>query len=1033
MVRANRAVACRYRRRVLAGLLQATLLCLMGLAAPSPVVALATLPSVVILDSYHQGEAWSDNELAGILPALREVYPDLVPAIERLDAKRYPGVENLRRASRFLAEKYRDRRVDLLMVLDNAALSLVVENPGGLFPGVPVVFAGINGFRPGMLAGRDKVTGVKETEDLAGTLRLILSLQPGVKQVLAVHDHTNSGLLMRREMDETLPAFQDRLRFSFSPDASFAQLKAQLASLPADSAVLILTYVTDQDGRTFTRAESTRLISQASPVPVYAMHETRLRHGILGGMLLEGRAHGRQAAALALEILAGKEPSQLPVVDSHSRAVFDYQQMARFNIPLEALPPGSRVINRPVTPWQRHQAVLTPLLLVLALLGATAALLGWALLRGRRAETALRQSEARHRLLLETMTLGVAECEASGRITYVNPAFGQMQASSLGELLGTHLWETLAPGPDRDGLPAYFQELLREQPEAMPYFTTNQRRDGSHYLARVDWSYQRDPQALVHGFTLIIQDITEQIKAQQALLKSEEKFRQLFEHSNDAIFVHDDRGNFLDINERACQLLGHPRQRVLALKTVDCHPPEARSGAKRAFRELLAHGRASFETVFRRADGSLIDVEISVSPVGGQERVFQAIARDITERKRAEADRARLESQLRQSQKMEAIGTLAGGIAHDFNNILGAILGFAELAREDALAGETKPQDIAHIIQAAERARDLVQHILTFSRKMEPQRRPMDINQEVRRAMDLLQSTLPKMISMDLRLAPDLRRVNADPGQMSQVVMNLAANAFHAMPEGGRLTIITANLPLDQRTCPTCGKTFSGDWVMLSVTDTGQGIAPENLPRIFDPFFTTKEVGQGTGLGLSTVHGIITGHDGHIECMSTPGQGATFRLYLPALAIASPLIEAEGQPLEAPDGQGTILLVDDEEALLVMGQRLLGSAGYRVLTAHSGEEALATYRQAGQEIALVIMDLGMPGIGGHKALKEILAHDPLARIVIASGYAAQEQVKAALQAGAAGYVAKPYHRAALLSAIKAVLDDAGPPPDQPSR
>ncbi|MBI4797724.1 MAG: PAS domain S-box protein [Desulfarculus sp.] len=998
------------------------LICLALAGTPVPSAAQANLPRVVILDSYHQGEDWSDNELAGILPTLHQLYPDLAPAIERLDAKRWPGPANLHNVRRYLADKYRTRRPDLLMVLDNSALDLVLQNRGELFPGVPVVFAGVNGFRPEMIAGQPGITGVKENQNIAGTLELILALQPGTRRVLAVHDYTSSGLSMRREAEEAFAPFRDRLEVTFTADAPFARLDQQLRGLPADAVVLILTYVTDQAGRTFTRAESTRLICQASPVPVYAAHETRLGHGILGGLLLEGREHGAQAAEMALKVLAGADPASLPVADSRARPIFDHQVMARFHIPQGALPPGAEVVNKPVSPWQRHRAVLVPLLVVLLVLGSLAAWLGWALLRGRRAEAALRQSEARQRLLLETMTFGVAECDPRGTVTYANPALARMQGADARQLTGSPLWDTMAPGADQESMPAYFQNLTLNQPEPQPYFTTNQRRDGSQYLARVDWSYQRDPQKRVTGFTVIIHDITEPLQAQQALKKSEEKFRQLFEHSNDAIFVHDDQGVFLDVNQRACAMLGYSRGEILAMRTKDCHPPEAQEDGRQAFQVLMSQGSVCFETVFLRADGSLIDVEISTSPVGGQENVYQAIVRDITGRKRAEEEKARLEGQLRQAQKMEAIGTLAGGIAHDFNNILGAILSFAEIARDDALAGKASPQDIEQILTAAERAKRLVQQILTFSRKVEPQRRPLDLNQEVRRALDLLERTLPKMIGIGLDLATDLRRVEADPGQISQVILNLAANAVQAMPEGGQLTIATANLQLEGRGCGTCGASLEGDWVMLTVRDSGQGIAPEDLPRIFDPFFTTKEVGKGTGLGLSMVHGIVKAHGGHIESLSQLGQGTAITIYLPGLGVEAAEPGLEGQTPELAGGRETILLVDDEEALCAMGARLLSAAGYRVLVAQSGEEALERYWQQGRGIDLFIMDLGMPGMGGHKALKAILALDPLAKVVIASGYSATDQVRAALESGGVGYVAKPFRRSDLLGTVRQALD-----------
>ncbi len=355
--------------------------------------------------------------------------------------------------------------------------------------------------------------------------------------------------------------------------------------------------------------------------------------------------------------------------------------------------------------------------------------------------------------------------------------------------------------------------------------------------------------------------------------------------------------------------------------------------------------------------------------------------------------------------------------------ILGAILGYAEIVREDAERGRTKSQDVDQIIAAAERAKNLVQQILTSSRRVEPERRPLDLNQEVRRAMELLAHTLPKMISTRLSLAPGLSSIFADPGQLSQVILNLTANAAQAMPEGGVLNIATQEVLVEERLCHTCGELFSGPWVALTISDTGQGIHPEDIPRIFDPFFTTKEVGKGTGLGLSMVHGIIQGHGGHIECHSQLSQGATFTIYLaPCERRSDGEEERMGDSGDAFAGRETILLVDDEAPLRLMGQRLLTPLGYQVLTAASGEEALTAYQERGAGIDLVIMDLGMPGMGGHKALQALLAQAPGARVVIASGYSAQDQVKAALDAGAAGYVAKPFHRLDLLAAVRGALD-----------
>jgi PAS domain S-box-containing protein len=399
-------------------------------------------------------------------------------------------------------------------------------------------------------------------------------------------------------------------------------------------------------------------------------------------------------------------------------------------------------------------------------------------------------------------------------------------------------------------------------------------------------------------------------------------------------------------------------------------------------------------------------------------------ARFITERKKAEQERAKMEAQLAQAQKMDALGTLAGGIAHDFNNILGAILGYAEVVRDDLKQKIPEPEDVDRIINAAERAKKLVQQILTFSRRVEPERKVLNLKLEVRHALDLLKPTLPKNITIKQNFADKIHKIHADPGQLSQVIVNLANNSVQAMPDGGVLTLSLEDIKAKKKLCNLCNQEFSGDWVALSVEDTGFGISAEDLGKIFDPFFTTKEVGKGTGLGLSMVHGIVRGHGGHIECKSSPGQGTKFTIYFAAhreetLQVDQPVTNLNIQQ----GGNETVLLVDDEEPIRTVGSRVLGLVGYKVFVAQSGEEALSIYQNHGQDIDVVVMDLGMPGMGGNKALIEILALNPKAKVVIASGYSAEKQVKEALDSGAVGYVPKPYRKADLLQAIRKVLDE----------
>ena len=328
--------------------------------------------------------------------------------------------------------------------------------------------------------------------------------------------------------------------------------------------------------------------------------------------------------------------------------------------------------------------------------------------------------------------------------------------------------------------------------------------------------------------------------------------------------------------------------------------------------------------------------------------------------------------------------------------------------------------------RSVERASDLVRRLLTFSSRVESRLAPLDLNREVEQAVTILERTLPKMIAVETRLDPALPVINADPTQMEQVLLNLASNAADAMDQGGRLLIQTQRVTLDEEYCRTNLEARPGDWVRLSVSDTGQGMDPVTLKTIFDPFFTTKDVGKGTGLGLSMVYGIVKSHRGFLSVYSQPGQGTTFRLYFPPTEAAVAPAQAEPAPAEPPAGRGeTVLVVDDQEDVVDIAHSMLTNQGYRVLTASSGEEALAVYRDSDPRPDLVILDLGMPGMGGAWTLEELKAMDNPPKVIIASGYAGGDQVERVVRAGSDGFVAKPYRLAEMLQKVREVLEGGG--------
>jgi nitrogen-specific signal transduction histidine kinase/CheY-like chemotaxis protein len=400
--------------------------------------------------------------------------------------------------------------------------------------------------------------------------------------------------------------------------------------------------------------------------------------------------------------------------------------------------------------------------------------------------------------------------------------------------------------------------------------------------------------------------------------------------------------------------------------------------------------------------------------VDGKPVGLRGIVIDITETKK-------LESQLRQAHKMEAIGTLAGGIAHDFNNLLQAVQGYAELLLLRKTEEEAGYKELREISRAAKRGGELTRQLLTFSRKVESKLEPVDLNRTIDDVRMLLERTIPKMIRIELHLTGNLCHINADASQIEQVLMNLALNARDAMPDGGTLSIETKNIVLDEDSLRTQPELIPGKYVLLAVADTGHGMDKTTLEHVFDPFFTTKEVGKGTGLGLAMVYGIVKSHQGQITCISKPGEGTAFKICFPAI---EQLEESPGVLTGAKElrgGNETVLLVDDDAPVRDLGERILKMFGYSVIVAPDGESAMEIYREGKNRIDLVILDLIMPGMGGAQCLQKILEMNPRAKVVIASGYSVDGETERAAKSGAKAFINKPYNVQQMLKVIREVL------------
>ncbi len=525
----------------------------------------------------------------------------------------------------------------------------------------------------------------------------------------------------------------------------------------------------------------------------------------------------------------------------------------------------------------------------------------------------------------------------------------------------------------------------------------------------------------------LVTNINTRRRAEAALRHSEDRMKAILKASPVGIGLVINRK--LDwANETMCRLFGYKQGSQFGQSVRVFYPDDKEYNrvGRKLYTDIAKSGFGQVETRFVRKDGTTFDCRIhacsldSADPVKGQ---IIAVT-DISDTKLFEA-------QLLQAGKMEAVGTLAGGTAHDFNNLLQAIIGYAQILLMDKTEKNPDFDRLKQIEKAARRGSELTQQLLIFSRNVETKLSPLNLNYEIKQAYKILKRTIPKMIDIKLRLGDNLKIINADSIQVEQVLMNLGVNSRDAMPDGGELIFETKNMYLDEEYCKTRLGVTPGEYVLMSVSDTGCGIDNEIIEHIFEPFFSTKETGKGTGLGLAMVYGIVENHGGHIECYSEQAKGTVFKIYFPVLMTESKIQVSEKKEEEIQGGSETILLVDDEEPILDIAESTLKRFGYTTITAENGEKAIEIInkintknkeKETGKKIDLVILDVSMPGMGGHQCLKELLKIDPNIKVIIASGYSATGKVEETIKSGASGFIGKPYRLTDMLKKVRDVID-----------
>jgi PAS domain S-box-containing protein len=631
-----------------------------------------------------------------------------------------------------------------------------------------------------------------------------------------------------------------------------------------------------------------------------------------------------------------------------------------------------------------------------------------------RSQQVLRESEERYRLLFEhnPNPMWVYDLQTLAFLA-VNNAAIQHYGYSCDEFLSMTIKDIRPP----EDIPALLEQV-------------QQVSDG--YGACGVWRHRKkngtiiDVEITSHTVTfdrrtaalVLPRDITDRKRAEEAILASEQRFQVFMNNSPAVAFMKDEDGRYLYVNEPFARCFGRPQAEWIGKRDIDLWPEEVATCLRENDLAVMAGEHVvELEEVVPTPDGKphyWLVFKFPFRDCSGNE-VLAGIALDTTDRKR-------LEGQLRQAQKMEAIGQLAGGVAHDFNNLLTVISGYSELLQHHLSADDTLRRQAEQIKIAGDRATALTRQLLAFSRQQVLRPVVLDVNVIVANLLQMLPRLIGEHIELKTALDPRPTFVKTDPGQLEQVLLNLAINARDAMPDGGTLTIETSNVALDETACRRIGTISPGSFVQLTVHDTGCGIDAATQTRIFEPFFTTKDIGKGTGLGLATVYGIVTQSQGAISVNSAPGRGASFAVYFPASETKEEPADDGMIPTQSQAGWETVLVVEDQQSVRGFVRNLLMLNGYRVLEAADGSEAMDICRQHPGEIQLVVTDLVMPGMSGRVLAERLAKEQPKVKILYMSGYTDDSVVHTGVAQAGLAFLQKPFSPTTFTHKVREVLD-----------
>ncbi|NDV21975.1 ATP-binding protein [Desulfovibrio sp. JC022] len=851
--------------------------------------------NILYLNSYQNGYKWSDDILQGLRKSFASSGLNIDLHIEYMDTKRFKGRDFMEILHSYYVFKYQKYKFSAIVVSDNNALNFMLRYRDTFFPGVPVIFCGINDFRPELIKGLDNYCGVLENPDIKDNIDLALNINPNVDKVVVVGDQSVTSRAIREQIRKVEPLFKGVLNFEYWNDMPLVDLLAHSRTMNKNEVLLFTPFYKGAHGELLSSEEVLNIIYQNSPVMIFSVWEFLLGHGIVGGKLLSGTDQGRKAAEMALYVLkTGKMPKQRVIKATNEYYMFDYNVLERFKINSDVLPEDSIIINEPDYFYKLDKQVFWTIIVSILGLSMILVMLVISILQRRKVEKRIKAQLSFQEILMDTIPLLICWKDKEQRYLGANHSFTDFFG------LGSP-WALV-------GLTDSEVEVHRRFAEQAAVWDKKVLQSGKPRMG-INWSLIREGEDPV----------------------------------------------WLEINK--VPLYNEKGAVVGTLSTAE----------------------------------------------------------DVTRK-------VNLEKQLLQSQKMEAIGTLAGGIAHDFNNILTSIMNSVELALSDIEEGTLTYKDLDRAIKAAQRGSRVVKQILTFSRPSQEGFKPTDIGEVVKETVDFIKASLPRNIRVSANVPEGAPHVMADPTQIHQVIMNLCTNSFHSLKgRGGRIDVTLTTVEVEDEQAQFM-RVAPGIYLRLEIADNGPGIPVEILDKIFDPFFTTKGKAEGTGLGLAVVHGLIKGHGGGISVSSTPEVRTCFEIFLP---VQGQLRDTARKSYGAlPMGKENILFVEDDEDQLETTPRILESLGYMVTALASPEKAFNLIVDEPGRFDLMITDYDMPHTNGLELARMVQDVAPDLPILVVSGrrnvlsYVADVEydVKSVRKV-----LMKPYNKTTIADAIREVL------------